>query len=164
MTTFRNIFATLIISSHVALAHAQCVKPDIKIFKGSCKALHSTDQSKSEHVGDIWMTCEEMSGTHGTAGSGMAIFLAKEARPYWHSHIKESINIGKRLLSRTEYKSLVNQQKSWEKSLDRKIKNALQDTDGEGGTLALYIGEAKATEIVRIRALEVGCKLEKIAP
>lgn len=88
-------------------------------------------------------------------------FFAEEARPYWHASIRHSMAKLKATSTSTEYKKISEKQNKWLRSLSKELKKAFKSTGDEEGTVALYIGEGQATEIVRLRALDLGCEIEQ---
>lgn len=137
-----------------------CIRPPVGSPNGSCGALKIFHITQSQHVGDQWSDCEEMSGKHGTAGYGVAAFFAEEARPYWNAEIAAYLSMLESSRSPKEYQRILVQQEAWSNQRPAQERRAMKNTGGEGGTLAMYIGEGQVTQIARHRALILGCMVE----
>lgn len=139
---------------------SRCVKPPPGQFAYACEAQDAATLYQSRHLGDQWIECEEMSGTHGTAGFGVAAFFANEGRPYWHDEIRFHINTLKQTLPADQFVRVRREQRLWERALPREIAKAQQQVSEEAGTLAMYLGEGNAMMVVRRRALTLACTVE----
>ncbi len=140
---------------------AGCEVPQPGSYAHSCQALKAESFYGSPHFGDKWIECEESGGTHGSAGYGMAIFFAEQGRPYWQEETAQYLALLEPILTTEERSKLKLEQAQWSNSLPSKILLAQSAGDEDvGGTLAMYMGELNALNVVRQRALELGCRLE----
>ena len=140
----------------------QCVRPPPGQFANACTAIEAATLYQSKHVGDQWIDCEDMGGSHGTAGYGVAVFFASEGRPYWHEEIRAQFNTLKQIASKPVFARVQKEQRNWERNLPRSIARAQKQVGGEGGTLAMYVGEGNAMLVVRRRALILACMVEQL--
>ena len=142
-------------------ASNECAKPSPGSVMHACEAQNAETLYQSEHDGDRWVDCEEMSGHHGTAGYGVAVFFASEARPYWQEEIRLHLNSLRQQLSKRKFTSIQREQSKWERSLPKLISRAQRSVGREGGTLAMYTDEGNAMRVVRKRALALACAVEQ---
>ena len=157
--------ASLLVSPIGAIAQAnQCERPKKGVFAGSCGALKIRDVAASEHLGDKWTTCEIESGSHGTAGYGVAVFYSDTARAYWNEELGIYLETLEKRLGSRKFSSIAAAQKRWESQKSMAIKRISKTYANKQGTMYMVSYEGAVMDIYRKRALNLGCRLEQSSP
>ncbi len=139
-----------------------CVKPDPGSYEGSCDARVGLPVEQSPHPLHKWITCLQEKRGWGSGGYGDAIFF-KDLVPVWEQEMAEYLRILSGLMGKKDKKELEKEQMAWEEARATALKRRWERPRPEG-TMHMALAAVDELEFPERRALELGCRIEKLKP
>jgi len=139
-----------------------CSRPPPGMVQGSCEARTGLEVDKSPYGLHKWITCLQEARHWGTGGMPDAIFFS-ELIPEWEKEIAVNLVALTPLLSKTDGKYLLIEQRTWERARERNVQK-VQQGPRQLGSMYRVSESLLALGLPEQRALELACRIEKLSP